>query len=695
MSRPELVLWEPHPAHRAASLFARRKLREASAAWMQQHDGSGAAELGRLLSALYAIKDREWCVHEVEGLRQQAADADGLRRSVEAWGIKNGSIARSEGRLGLIHPYPALLTEWLSLHVKSFKQLANQYTRDPVTLLELAHAVEIARSTARRAREDPGRLPQPIMIMGETGTGKELLARALNAIYVKEVGRVERSDMGAVNCGGLPPNLIESELFGHRKGSFTGAVAEHIGILEANKSGVVLLDEIGDAPGEVQLRLLRFLNNGEIRMIGSTEAKCVHPWVICAGQPKIDKDRREGRFREDLWHRISGQVIVLSPLRKRGDDALYVLEKLVAVYVGKAPENWTPKLSPSSIEAVRKYPWTGNLRELDALARELADYILAIGFKAVIGVTDLPHRVADRYLAAADPIERVAYEFIDLRGDAPADTPDVPASELVGALKTIYVPRSNIGYLRILDLVREVMASDVVTRVVGAERREKLKVSLNQMERVLEARLLKRIEHALTVAEQGAADAAPDGEPPSRDFDFAFAPDDPQWLQAFLTLVARADGEPELLEIIAYLQRRWLQIPGPVRALLQRGLDVLTRELVSADGTSGPQVVPAVINTRGLEASSPRPVTIERLRTEQGLLFGELQRHDFRGVQLAKSLRVRPLEIWRLVKGDPHVLSAALEAHGNHGRMGRAMGVDRGTVGKALKSTREAARTQH
>jgi DNA-binding NtrC family response regulator len=204
---------------------------------------------------------------------------------------------------------------------------------------------------------------EPVMITGETGTGKELAARAIH-----ERSSHARGPFVAVNCAGLTPTLIASELFGHEKGSFTGAHARKIGHLEAAQNGTCFLDEIGDLPLELQGNLLRFLQEKVIERVGSTQSVPVNARVIAATNVDLRQAVREGRFREDLFYRLNVLSIHMPPLRDRGDDI-----ELMATFFLKAfaKDLSRPMLGfrQSAMRAMRNYPWTGNVRELISVVR--------------------------------------------------------------------------------------------------------------------------------------------------------------------------------------------------------------------------------------------------------------------------------------------------------------------------------------
>jgi len=203
--------------------------------------------------------------------------------------------------------------------------------------------------------------PSTVLINGETGTGKEIIAQS---IY--ELSHLNHKPFLKVNCTAFSPELLDSELFGHIKGAFTGAVTNKPGILEKANNGTLFLDEIGDVSLEMQVKLLRYLQFGEIRPVGSTETKIVSTRIITATNRNLQKLIEEGKFREDLFYRLNTFVIELPPLRKRKEDiplfAYHFLKKAV-LKINKIVNVITPK----ALEHLSEYPWPGNLRELQSV----------------------------------------------------------------------------------------------------------------------------------------------------------------------------------------------------------------------------------------------------------------------------------------------------------------------------------------
>ncbi len=198
----------------------------------------------------------------------------------------------------------------------------------------------------------------PVLICGESGTGKELAARGVHS-----QGKRKDQPFVAVNCAAISENLIDSELFGHERGAFTGAMSSHEGLFEAADGGVLFLDEIGDVPPQTQVRLLRALQDGEVRAVGSTKSRRVDVRVIAATNVDLERAMRQGRFREDLYYRISTFRIDVPPLRERRDDIPLLSQHLLAKVASKAGRK-VRGFSDEALAVLLAYPWPGNVREL-------------------------------------------------------------------------------------------------------------------------------------------------------------------------------------------------------------------------------------------------------------------------------------------------------------------------------------------
>lgn len=221
-----------------------------------------------------------------------------------------------------------------------------------------------------------------VLIHGETGTGKELVARALH-----EESNRNNHLMISVNCAAIPDTLIESELFGYEKGAFTGAANNREGLVAAADGGTLFLDEIGELPLEAQARLLRVLQEGEVRPLGSVESRKVDVRLVAATHRDLRKLSKEGKFREDLYFRINVVQLELPPLRERGRDIINIAESLLQRYCSQFGKPQL-KLSSAAMDAIMSYNWPGNVRELEnAMQRavilcedstEIGDHLLSI-----------------------------------------------------------------------------------------------------------------------------------------------------------------------------------------------------------------------------------------------------------------------------------------------------------------------------
>jgi transcriptional regulator with GAF, ATPase, and Fis domain/ligand-binding sensor domain-containing protein len=264
--------------------------------------------------------------------------------------------------------------------LKNRLQAENIYLQDEI---RLAHNFEniITRSECFKkilqSVEQVATTEASVLILGESGTGKELLARAVHSISA----RSERP-LVKVNCSALPANLIESELFGHEKGAFTGAVSRKIGRFELADGGTIFLDEIGDLPHELQAKLLRVLQEGEFERLGNPNTLTVNVRVIAATNRELEKEMAAGRFREDLFYRLNVFPIVLPPLRDRKDDIPLLVRhfaKKSAAAVGKLVDT----VPQSAVDALMAYHWPGNCRELENVIERAV--ILSPGSKLVLG----------------------------------------------------------------------------------------------------------------------------------------------------------------------------------------------------------------------------------------------------------------------------------------------------------------------
>jgi DNA-binding NtrC family response regulator len=224
--------------------------------------------------------------------------------------------------------------------------------------------VEVYNAVARVAP-----LPIPVLVRGETGTGKELIARALHRFGANPDGAFV-----PLNCGAIPENLLESELFGHRKGSFTGADRDHGGAIEAARDGTLFLDEVGELPPALQVKLLRFLQSGEVRAVGAENAVEVPVRVIAATNRDLRAEAEAGEFREDFFYRLAAYEIVLPPLRERRSDIPLLVEHFRRRHQESLDSRELQPATPEVLEILGAYPWPGNVRELEhVVQRSIVD----------------------------------------------------------------------------------------------------------------------------------------------------------------------------------------------------------------------------------------------------------------------------------------------------------------------------------
>ena len=273
-----------------------------------------------------------------------------------------------------------------------------------------AAITEVYKAIARVA---PSRAS--VLVHGETGTGKELVARAIHDASPRAAGPYI-----GVNCPSLPEGLLESELFGHVRGAFTGATDDRAGLFEMAEGGTLLLDEIGDMPLPVQAKLLRVLETAEVRRVGASSSRTVDVRVVAATHRDLSRAAREGAFREDLLYRLNTVTIEVPPLRKRVEDIPLLVTHFLARFEtsGTGPAR---SVSARALAALESYPWPGNVREL----AHVLERALALARGAEIGTGDLPAIVvhADRRHVDASPpsmrtleeVERAHIESV-LRG---------------------------------------------------------------------------------------------------------------------------------------------------------------------------------------------------------------------------------------------------------------------------------------
>jgi two-component system, NtrC family, response regulator AtoC len=239
----------------------------------------------------------------------------------------------------------------------------------------LQQAIAVARKVAKH--------PSTVLVTGESGSGKELIARLIH-----ETGPRAKASFVAINCGAIPEQLLESELFGHAKGAFTGAVDQRSGLFEEADGGTLFLDEIGELPVPLQVKLLRALQEGEVRRVGDNASRTVDVRVVAATSRDLESEVREGRFRADLFYRVNVVKIHLPPLRERRED----IPELVRHFIGIFNKRLTLRIAgatPAAMRHLMEYAWPGNVRELENVVERAM--VLADG--AHVDVEHLPASV--------------------------------------------------------------------------------------------------------------------------------------------------------------------------------------------------------------------------------------------------------------------------------------------------------------
>jgi DNA-binding NtrC family response regulator len=346
------------------------------------HLENDGAEVHICHTAAEALDNLERYVYSLILLDLQLPDSDGLQLLEE--------ISRSGNQSSVI-----VVTSNASadLAVEAMRMGARDYLVKPLTpnrllvtvrnTLELVSLAELVRSEKKlagfegfigssdvmqaiyRTIENISQSKATVFISGESGTGKELCAEAIHRQSPRKKG-----PFIAVNCGAIPKDLIETELFGHMKGSFTGAVSDRQGAASLANGGTLFLDEICEMDLALQTKLLRFLQTGSLQRIGSEKLEHVDVRIVCATNKDPYVETVEGRFREDLYYRLNVIPIYMPPLRERGDDAVQIANELVEKFSREEGKQFS-RISPVASASILSYPWPGNVRELANVVRRV------------------------------------------------------------------------------------------------------------------------------------------------------------------------------------------------------------------------------------------------------------------------------------------------------------------------------------
>ena len=257
------------------------------------------------------------------------------------------------------------------------KQLREKYSFDNI-IGKSKRMMEVFSLIEKIAATD-----STVLVKGESGTGKELAARAIHLL-----SRYQERPFVSINCGAVPESLLESELFGHMRGSFTGAVADKRGMFEVAEGGVLFLDEVGEMSPMTQVKLLRALQDKKIRRVGGTEEIPVDIRIIAATNQDLKKKIEEGKFREDLFYRLNVLSLVMPPLRKRKEDLPLLVSHFINKYCQEMGRK-TKRIAPEVMNILESYPWPGNVRELE----NVIERVVAIEERGIITRDSLPEEL--------------------------------------------------------------------------------------------------------------------------------------------------------------------------------------------------------------------------------------------------------------------------------------------------------------
>jgi len=305
--------------------------------------------------------------------------------------------------------------------------LAGLLTRDP-QMLRLCRTIEKVAATNAS-----------VMLLGESGTGKEVLARGLHQQSPRRAGKFV-----AINCAAIPENLLESELFGHEKGAFTGAAKTTLGKIETAHGGTLMLDEIGDMPMPLQAKMLRFLQERVVERVGGRQEIAVDVRVVSATHRDLQQGVKEGRFREDLYYRLAEIVVDIPPLRARIGDAALLAHHLVRKFGQEHRRSLA--LADDALRAIEAHPWPGNIRELENCIRRAT--IMADGNQITaqdLGLGSVDNAAPDRLLDLR-AIREAAEQRAVLAALARADGTVAKAADLLGISRpTLYDLMHRLG----------------------------------------------------------------------------------------------------------------------------------------------------------------------------------------------------------------------------------------------------------
>jgi hydrogenase-4 transcriptional activator len=330
---------------------------------LHRRDTASAADLALCELLLPPRGDAAWMIGSLRGEDAPAGALVVRAKSGAAFDVRHERMLAA-----LVEPFAAALDHDRRLHeLAALREAAEADKRSALARLgrdELRDTIVGSDAGLRPVIERVqlvARLDVPVLLLGETGTGKEVIARTIH-----EQSSRSRGPFIRVNCGAIPPELMDSELFGHEKGAFTGATSSRRGWFERADNGTLLLDEVGELPLQAQVRLLRVLQEGSFERVGGERSVNVDVRIVASTHRDLPAMVQNGEFRQDLWYRIAGFPIVLPPLRERRED----IPALAAHFVEKAARHFGLKpvrLSAEDIEVLASYDWPGNVREMSSV----------------------------------------------------------------------------------------------------------------------------------------------------------------------------------------------------------------------------------------------------------------------------------------------------------------------------------------
>jgi len=344
----------------------------------------------------------------------------------------------------------ALEKRKLLLQNTGLRQVVNRQTPELKIIAESAPMVALLEMTRKVAQTDAS-----VLIQGESGVGKELIAQAIHLCS----SRVH-SPCIPVNSGAIPEALIESELFGHEKGAFTGAGTQKIGLVEMADNGTLFLDEIGEMPLSIQVKLLRFLESGEFRRVGDSRLRRVDVRIVAATNRDLQQEINHGRFREDLFYRLNGLTLIVPPLRERREDILPLIKQFLETQNKKRLLHRGYSLLPETREQLLNYDFPGNIRELFHLIER--GQILCIG--GTIAPKDI-WGTSEQVLKGAHSLDSEE-EFFDIFRDHHYPTlEDVERHYILATLKKVKGNKTQVANLlgiSVRNLYRKLQSYGVV-----------------------------------------------------------------------------------------------------------------------------------------------------------------------------------------------------------------------------------------